>query len=89
MGRFHSKTLRMFSHPHIIELIWHQLFPRSLVEILCGVSHDNYVLLFFSFKAKVNSWGKAVVEKAAQGKQNFSVIMWSSCSLCIKIYKVS
>ena len=35
------------------------------------------------------SWGKAVVEKVAQGKQNFSVIMWSSCSLCIKIYKVS
>ena len=49
MGRFHSKTLRMFSHPHITELVWHQLFPRSLVEILSGVSHDNYVLVFFSF----------------------------------------
>ena len=71
MGRFHSKTLRMFSHPHITELIQHRRFPRSLVEIVSGVSHDNYVLIFFSFSAKVFSWGGVVYEKAVQGKKNF------------------
>ena len=49
MGRFHSRILRTFSHTHITELVKQRLFPRSLVEILSGVSHDNYVLLSFSF----------------------------------------
>ena len=49
MGRFHSRILRTFSHPHITELVKQRLFPRSLVEIVSSVSHDNYVLAFFLF----------------------------------------